>query len=129
MSAMRRNSAPAIVTVRGDAAVTPFVFNTTPSLVFESGAARRFGSIAGRKLGARVLLVTDPGLRRLGLCDPAIASLEAEGAAVTIFDQVEADPSRATLMKAVEAGVAARVTGVAGLAADHRSTSPSWRRC
>jgi alcohol dehydrogenase class IV len=114
MSAMRRNSAPAIVTVRGDAAVTPFVFNTTPSLVFESGAARRFGSIAGRNLGARVLLVTDPGLRRLGLCDPAIASLEAEGAAVTIFDQVEADPSRATLMKAVEAGVAARVTGVAG---------------
>ena len=94
--------------------MTPFAFNTTPSLVFESGAARRFGAIAGRKLGARVLLVTDPGLRRLGLCDPAIASLEAEGAVVTIFDQVEADPSRATLMKAVEAGIAAGVTGVVG---------------
>lgn len=94
--------------------LSPFVFNTTPSIVFEAGAARRFGTIAGKRLGASVLLVTDPGLRRLGLCDPAIASLEAEGIGVTVFDAVEADPSRATLMKAVEAGRAAGATGVAG---------------
>src|SRR5690606_1006779 len=60
------------------------------------------------------LLVTDPGLRSLGLADPAIASLEAEGAAVTVFDQVEADPSLATLMKAVEVGRRAGVGGVVG---------------
>jgi alcohol dehydrogenase class IV len=94
--------------------MTPFVFNTTPSIVFEAGSSRRFGEIAGRRLGPKVLVVTDPGLRRLGLADPAIASLEATGATVTVFDQVEADPSRATLMKAVEAGRAAGVTGVAG---------------
>lgn len=94
--------------------MTPFVFNTTPSIVFEAGSSRRFGEIAGRRLGPKVLVVTDPGLRKLGLADPAIASLEAAGAAVTVFDQVEADPSRATLMKAVEAGRAAGVTGVAG---------------
>ncbi|MCO5162635.1 MAG: iron-containing alcohol dehydrogenase [Mesorhizobium sp.] len=94
--------------------MTPFVFNTTPSIVFEAGSSRRFGEIAGRRLGPRALVVTDPGLRRLGLADPVIASLEQAGVAVTVFDEVEADPSRATLMRAVDAGRAAGVTGVAG---------------
>lgn len=94
--------------------MTPFTFNTTPSLVFEPGAARRLGAIAGKRLGGSVLFVTDPGLRRLGLCDNAVASLEEAGLSVTIFDAVEADPSRATLMKAVEAGRSAGATGVVG---------------
>lgn len=94
--------------------MSPFVFNTTPSIVFEAGSSRRFGAIAGKRLGAKVLVVTDPGLRKLGLADPAIASLEQAGAIVTVFDEVEADPSRTTLMRAVEAGRAAGVTGIAG---------------
>ena len=92
----------------------PFTFNTTPSVVFEGGAAGRLGVLLGKRLGGRVLFVTDPGLRSLGLCNPALASLEAAGISAVIFDQVEADPSRATLMKAVEAGRAAGVTGVIG---------------
>ena len=94
--------------------MTPFVFNTTPSIVFETGSARRLGEIAAGSLGARVLFVTDPGLRRLGLCDEAMASVEATGLSLTVFDAVEADPSRATLMRAVEAGRDAAVTGVIG---------------
>ena len=94
--------------------MSPFTFNTTPSLVFESGAAKKLGSLMAKRLGGKVLVVTDPGLRKLGLCDPALASLEAAGVAVTIFDEVEADPSRATLMKAVEAGQSAGATGVIG---------------
>ncbi len=92
----------------------PFTFNTTPSIVFEGGAARKLGAVLGKKLGARVLFVTDPGLRALGLCDPALASLDAAGITATIFDAVEADPSRATLMAAVDAGQAGDVTGVVG---------------
>ena len=91
-----------------------FVFNTTPSIVFEAGAASRLGEIAGRRLGDRVLFVTDPGLRRLGLCRGALAALEAAGIVTTVFDEVEADPSRGTLMAAVEAGAAANVSGVVG---------------
>ncbi|HEV7415065.1 MAG TPA: iron-containing alcohol dehydrogenase [Tianweitania sediminis] len=94
--------------------MTPFTFNTTPTLVFEPGAARRLAAIAGKRLGGSVLLVTDPGLRRLGLCDGAVASLQEAGLTVSVFDAVEADPSRATLMKAVEAGKAAAATGVVG---------------
>ncbi|TKT82584.1 iron-containing alcohol dehydrogenase [Aquamicrobium sp. LC103] len=95
-------------------AFAAFTFNTTPSLVFEPGASARLGEIAGRKLGHSVLVVTDPGLRRLGLCDAAIGSLKAAGIAVAVFDEVEADPSRATLMKAVEAGRSAGISGVVG---------------
>ncbi|GLS30032.1 Alcohol dehydrogenase, class IV [Mesorhizobium albiziae] len=92
----------------------PFTFNTTASLVFEAGSSRRLGDIAGKKLGGKVLFVTDPGLRRLGLCDPALASLKAIGIEVTVFDAVEADPSLATLIKAVDLGRTAGATGVAG---------------
>ena len=94
--------------------MTPFVFNTTKSVVFENGAAVRLAELAGRLLGRNCLLITDPGLRALGLCDPAIAALQAAGHTVTIFDAVEADPSRETLMQAVEAGRAAGTTGVIG---------------
>ena len=90
-----------------------FVFATTKALVFRPGAAADLASVAGALLGPRVLVVTDPGLRQLGLCDPAIASLSA-GAEVAVFDAVEADPSQATLMAAVAAGQALGATGVVG---------------
>jgi len=94
--------------------VTPFVFNTTKSVVFENGAAVRLAELAGDLLGQDCLFVTDPGLRALGLCDPAIAALEKAGHTVTVFDAVEADPSRETLMMAVEAGRAAGASGIIG---------------
>ena len=92
----------------------PFVFNTTASLVFAPGAARRLGEIAAARLGGVVLFVTDPGLRRLGLCDAAIAALQQAGTRVEVFDAVEADPSLATLTKAVELGRTAGATGIVG---------------
>ncbi|EAQ02195.1 probable iron-containing alcohol dehydrogenase [Pseudooceanicola batsensis HTCC2597] len=90
----------------------PFIFNTTKSIVFRPGASAELADVAGSLLGERVLFVTDPGLRGLGLCDKALASLEAAGGEVVVFDKVEADPSRATLEKACEAGRGC--TGVVG---------------
>jgi len=94
--------------------MNPFVFNTTKSVVFENGAAVRIAALAGGLLGKSCLLITDPGLRKLGLCDPCIDALEKAGHQVTVFDDVEADPSRETLMRAVEAGRSAGATGVIG---------------
>lgn len=94
--------------------MNPFVFNTTPSIVFRSGAADQIDRHVGALLGPRVLLVTDPGLRKLGLCDPAIAALRNAGHDLAIFDAVEPDPSVATVIAAVQAGIDARVTGVLG---------------
>ncbi|MEC7793496.1 MAG: iron-containing alcohol dehydrogenase [Pseudomonadota bacterium] len=90
----------------------PFVFNTTKSIVFRPGASAELAQVAGGLLGQRVLFVTDPGLRKLGLCDPALAALKDAGHEVILFDTVEADPSRATLEQAVAAGEGA--TGVVG---------------
>ncbi|MDE0175207.1 MAG: iron-containing alcohol dehydrogenase, partial [Defluviicoccus sp.] len=94
--------------------MTPFTFNTTKSLLFEPGAAARLADAAGAAMGEACLLVTDRELRRLGLVDPALASLAGAGIEVTVFDEVEADPSRETLMAAVSAGREAGVSGVVG---------------
>ncbi|MBP1844085.1 alcohol dehydrogenase class IV [Rhizobium petrolearium] len=91
-----------------------FIFNTTPSLIFKAGAARELADHVRSRLGNAVLFVTDPGLRKLGLCDHALVSLSDSGVKVEVFGEVEADPSLSTLMRAVEAGRTAGVTGVIG---------------
>ena len=92
--------------------MSPFVFNTTKSIVFRAGASAELAEVAGKLIGDKVLFVTDPGLRALGLCDKALASLEGAGIETVVFDEVEADPSRATLEKACAAGEGCR--GVVG---------------
>ena len=94
--------------------MNPFVFNTTRSIAFGTGISADLAGRAGKLLGNSVFVVTDPGIRRLGLADPALASLQQVGISVTVFDAVEADPSRDTLLAAVEAGRTAGVTGVVG---------------
>lgn len=91
-----------------------FVLQTTRSIIFRSGAVREIASHASTLLGTRVLVVTDPMLRQLGLAKPLISALVAAGHDVTIYDQVEADPSVATVLKTVETGRLADVTGVVG---------------
>ena len=92
----------------------PFVFSTTGQIVFRPGASAEIGGLVKTKLGVRVLFVTDPGLRALGLCEPALASLAEAGIQATVFDGVEADPSLTTVQAAVEAAKVAAATGVIG---------------
>lgn len=60
-----------------------------------------------------LLLVTDSAVRELGLTDALVEECRRLRE-VVIFDAVEADPSRATLMAAVGSGRAAGVTSVIG---------------
>lgn len=90
-----------------------FAFNTAPGIRFGVGALGGTLAEVGARLGARILLVTDAGLRASGLVDPTLKTLRTL-AEVTIFDAVEADPSEATVLAAIEAGRAAGVTGVLG---------------
>ena len=89
-----------------------FTFNTTKSIVAESGASARIADIAGRLLGSRALIVTDRGVRVLGLLDAAVASLEAAGIAVAIFDDVAADPPESNILALVEAVTTHAATGI-----------------
>lgn len=94
--------------------MTPFAFNTTPSVRFGEKMAADLGEIAGKVLGNSVLIITDPGIMALGLADDAMKSLKEAGHLVTLFDGVEADPSRETLESAADMALSSGATGVVG---------------
>jgi alcohol dehydrogenase class IV len=81
--------------------MSAFTFNTAPSIIFGPGSIARLGDIAAQRLGARVALVTDAGLVRAGLVEPALRSLEEAGIAVDVFDGVVADPPEAVVLAAL----------------------------
>ncbi len=88
----------------------PFTFTYGPRvLATATGAAE----LPARLPDGPVLLVTDDQLLDLGLAAPWITELE-RSRPVTIFSAVEADPSKATLLAAVEAGRAVDVRSVVG---------------
>ena len=80
-----------------------FQFNTTPGLRFGSGQAKDSSKEIIDKLGARILFITDKGLMSLGLTKPTIDELQ-KMSSVEVFEEVEADPSQKTLLKAIEIG-------------------------
>lgn len=59
---------------------------------FGCGTALSCGSEARSLAAGRVLLVTDPGVRESGLCEPLVASLRDAGLATELFDQVQGNP-------------------------------------
>lgn len=90
-----------------------FQFNTTAGLRVGSGKAVDTAPEVLSKLGKRILFITDPGLKKLGLIDKTINSLNTN-AEIIIFDRVEADPSLKTLMNVLELGKEFNSTGVIG---------------
>ena len=59
------------------------------------------------------MFITDKGLMSLGLTKPTIQELKTMGE-VEVFDGVEADPSKKTLLTAIEIGKKFKATGVIG---------------
>ena len=90
-----------------------FQFNTTPGLRFGRGQAKDCCKEISNKLGQRILFVSDEGLMSLGLTDQTLKELK-KNSSVEIFDDVEADPSKKTLLKAIEVGKKIKATGVIG---------------
>lgn len=73
-----------------------------PEFVFGEGAARLAGQYA-RNLGARrVLLVSDPGVQRVGWTGLVEQSLRAEGLEVSLFLDVSPNPRDFEVMAGVE---------------------------
>ena len=71
-----------------------FEFRTVPHIHAGPGSAVRLADIAATLIGERnrIFLVTDKGVRGLGLLDMTVAGLKAAGLTVAINDSVEADP-------------------------------------
>lgn len=89
----------------------PFTFNPGPRLISGDGCATQ---LAERLPDGPGLFVTDKDVLRLGLTDACRAALEAGGREIALFDAVEADPSKETLLAAVELGRRHEVTHVVG---------------
>lgn len=81
--------------------MTAFQFSYGPRLISGPGSAARLAELLPP---GPCLFVTDADLRRIGLPAAALAALAEAGIEARIFDSVEADPSRETLLAAVEAG-------------------------
>src|SRR3712207_4873516 len=75
----------------------PFSFTYGPRLIAGPGSSARLGEVLPP---GPCLFVTDATVRSLGLADSALAGVRE----AILFDAVEQDPSRETLLAAVAAG-------------------------
>jgi alcohol dehydrogenase class IV len=89
----------------------PFNFYPGPRIASGQGLHERLPELLPE---GPCLFVTDAGVRGLGLADAFCSAIEESGRLVTVFDRVEADPSRETLLAAVETGRLAGATSVVG---------------
>lgn len=94
--------------------MTTLSFETTRRVYCEPGASAKLGSLMAELGVTRAMLVTDPGVMKLGLPKAALESLEAAGIAVAIYDKTEADPPEKLVHEAVEAAKRHRADGVVG---------------
>jgi alcohol dehydrogenase len=79
-----------------------FDFLAPRRLLVQQGASRRLPEFC-RELGARsVLLVTDPGIDRLGLLDEVKSAFGQQGMALDCFTDVAADPLDSIVLAACE---------------------------
>src|SRR5918993_4146099 len=89
----------------------PFTFHPGPRLIAGESLHEQLPALLPE---GPCLFVTDGGVRGLGLANPYCEALEESGRLVTVFDRVEADPSKDTLLAAVRTGKLAGATSVVG---------------
>ncbi len=88
-----------------------FTFNPGPKLLSGEGSAAQLADVLPE---GPCLFVTDRDVVRFGLTYACRTALEQGGREIVLFDSVEADPSKETLLAAVELGRRHDVTHVVG---------------
>ena len=97
------------------AATTSFDFNQRTRVVFGCGTFSQLGKLAHDLGGRRVLVVTDTGLRKTGYCDQAQNYLSAAGLQVSVFDQVQENPTTDHVDRCVAFARTANICLIVGL--------------
>ena len=96
-------------------------FRTVADIRIEpDGASRLDAHVAGLPRNRRIAVITDAGVRKLGLLDPGLAALQDAGFELLVFDQVVADPPE----RIVQAGAQAVTRFGAGLVVGFGGGSP-----
>ncbi len=79
-------------------------FKTVSDIRIEAGGAARLDAhIAGLSDGKRIAIITDKGVRALGLIDAGSESLRSAGYDVLVFDDVVPDPPEAAVIAGAKA--------------------------
>ena len=90
-----------------------FNFNTTPGIIFGNGVSFSSCDRIIDKLGDNIFLITDADLTKIGINKPIINKL-SKSSNLEVFDDVESDPSKKTLIKALERAKNFKPTGILG---------------
>ncbi len=90
-----------------------FNFHSTASLIFGNETAVNSTDQIVNLLGKNIFVITDEGLTELGLYDKTIKKLQSYSN-INIFNKVESDPSKSTLLKAFDEATAFKSTWVLG---------------
>ena len=90
-----------------------FNFHSTASLIFGNETAVNSSDQILNLLGKNIFVITDEGLTELGLYDKTIKKLQSKSN-INIFNKVESDPSKSTLLKAFDEAADFKSTGVLG---------------
>ncbi|ARP86579.1 iron-containing alcohol dehydrogenase [Bordetella genomosp. 9] len=92
----------------------PFAFHAAKSVLVAPGAALQLADHVAR-LGARsVLVVTDPGVARAGLLEPALEGMRRAGLGVHCYAQVVPEPPVHVVLAAAEQARATRADCIVG---------------
>ena len=90
-----------------------FNFNTTPGIIFGKGASVSSCDRIIDKLGDNIFVITDADLTKIGLNKPIINQI-SKSSNLEVFDDVESDPSKKTLIKALKIAKIFKPTGILG---------------
>ncbi len=92
----------------------PFNFSTSQQIICEQGAVTRLGEICQDKNIRSVMIITDPGIIKLGLHKNAVNSLEKANTSVFIYGNVHADPAESIVLEAVKTARKNNVEAIIG---------------
>ncbi|MDG2473675.1 MAG: iron-containing alcohol dehydrogenase [Paracoccaceae bacterium] len=92
----------------------PFSYGTVPSIRFGIGSIAESKNDIIVALGKRIMIVTDPGLTKLGLHLSVLNEIDVGDVLPIIFDEVESDPSLLTVFKAIAYAKENLITGIIG---------------
>jgi len=96
-------------------AVKNFLFSSVPNILYELGSSVKVGNLA-RDLGCKSLVVvTDPGLSKLGIPDKVLEGAEKAGLAVNVYDRVAEDPPESVIVDLINYVKAKGADGVVGV--------------
>ena len=90
-----------------------FNFNTTPGIIFGKGASVNSCDRIIDKLGDNIFVITDADLTKIELNKPIINQI-SKSSNLEVFDDVESDPSKKTLIKALKIAKIFKPTGILG---------------